>query len=111
MSGYGCDNEYPRVMGPKTRPINGQQPEQSAYRVVVGVGHVVGRLDQVQADALVVVGINLGQIEQVLLEALDLDEQVDRLGLGVVRHMKGHNFRHHVHEVVEVVLVIFGVGD
>ena len=88
-------------------------PEQLVGRlehldVVVGVGHEVGRLGQVQTDTAVVVLVDGVQIQQ-LLEALDLDEKVDGLGLGVVRYVEGDDDIDHEEEVGELGVVV-GVG-
>mmetsp|Transcript_26313 Transcript_26313/g.75965 ORF Transcript_26313/g.75965 Transcript_26313/m.75965 type:complete len:697 (+) Transcript_26313:933-3023(+) len=89
------------------------RPEQLVGRlehldVVVGVGHEVGRLGEVQTDAAIVVLVDGVQVQE-LLEALDLDEEVDRLGLGVVRYVEGDDDVDHGEEVGELGVVV-GVG-
>lgn len=65
----------------------------ATHHEVVRIGHVIGRLDEVEADAVGVVRVDerggTGGEEE--LEALDFHEQIHRLGFGVVPEVEGHD--------------------
>lgn len=80
----------------------------STHRIVIGIAHEISGLDQVQANPPVVPLVDAIELQN-LLQPLDLDEKVHRLGLGVVSDVERDDDVDHSQEVGEG-LVVLGVG-